>query len=117
MFLISYRRFIGPVALPRLIQATNRSLSRRAYRSAGMARWRNLVRKWQESLRKLSRLRWRSSPPNLRAENEDMLKDFPTLSAIVGSLDNLLKESHPEFFGPKAHHPFTRLKGYKVIHD
>lgn len=46
-----------------------------------------------------------------------MLKDFPTLSTIISSLDNLLKQSHPEFFGPNAHHPFTRLKGYKVIHD
>jgi len=46
-----------------------------------------------------------------------MLEDFPTLSLITNSLNNHLRDSHPNFFGPDAKHPFAPLKPYKVVHD
>ena len=46
-----------------------------------------------------------------------MLESFPTLTSIIESLDSFLRETHPDFFGKDAKHPFAKLRGYKVIHD
>ncbi len=46
-----------------------------------------------------------------------MLERFPTLNSVRNSIDTLLREEHPGFFGANPQHPFTPLKGYKVIHD
>lgn len=45
-----------------------------------------------------------------------MLESFTALTAITKSLDSSLRENHPGFFGPNPRHPFTQLKGYKVIY-
>lgn len=46
-----------------------------------------------------------------------MFESFPKLTEVTKSIDALLRETHPDFFGPKPRHPFAPLKGYKVIHD
>src|SRR5438876_9585927 len=46
-----------------------------------------------------------------------MLQDCPTLARIVGRLDRYLQATFPDFFGEEAHHPFLRVRPYKVIHD
>jgi HD superfamily phosphohydrolase len=46
-----------------------------------------------------------------------MLQPFPALNRVANSIDDLLRELHPSFFGQKPEHPCARLKGYKVIHD
>jgi hypothetical protein len=46
-----------------------------------------------------------------------MLDGYPTLSRLTDRLNNYLIERHGDFFGPKALHPFSTVKPYKVIHD
>lgn len=46
-----------------------------------------------------------------------MLEGYPVLAKIVHDLDGLLETEHPSFFGPRASHPYSPLKPYKVIHD
>jgi len=46
-----------------------------------------------------------------------MLQPSSALDRVTKSIDGLLREHHPTFFGPKPEHPSARLKGYKVIHD
>jgi HD superfamily phosphohydrolase len=46
-----------------------------------------------------------------------MLESYPSLQKIVAALDDYLRRSHPDYFGPEATHPFAPLKAFKVIHD
>jgi HD superfamily phosphohydrolase len=46
-----------------------------------------------------------------------MLDSFPTLAQVTRSIDASLRENHAAFFGPNPQHPFSKLKGYKVVHD
>src|ERR1035441_776328 len=46
-----------------------------------------------------------------------MLESCPTLRLITEKIDEHLVARHPQFFGPNATRPFSRLKREKVIHD
>ncbi len=46
-----------------------------------------------------------------------MLESYPSLQKIVAALDDYLRRSNPDYFGPKAPHPVAPLKAFKVIHD
>jgi HD superfamily phosphohydrolase len=47
----------------------------------------------------------------------DFAKNYPKLDEVTRSLDAFLIREFPDYFGPRATHPYSPLKKSKVIHD
>ena len=49
--------------------------------------------------------------------NQLALDRYPALLKVTGFLDDYLRRSFPDFFGPNATHPILPIKRSKVVHD